>query len=347
MTATAAIQENTSSFDQLKSSIVDTVKKAQKGQVSYETLYQSASAVSGKHEFLFFIKPELTLESGIDFAAVVDTVFEKIAAFGLNIQNVKVIGADYLKQNQIIDQHYGQINKIAKNAKQAMSDGAKDKFKQSFGVSVDDANVMGGFEFLDKFPFFNATSEEYLWQNKTNTKLAGGTYCAEVKMDADQVYLINGFHPYQILHFVAPGRSIVTFTLSSDISWADARQKFIGATRPNEAEAGSLRNTFYLKKEELGIPEVSQAINGVHLSAGPIEGLIELMRYNSDYANGVTQKPSDYAFGCALASQFSDADVQKILSNITVMVDGKNTPLFDLTEEKDADAAIQILKSVL
>jgi nucleoside diphosphate kinase len=64
----------------------------------------------------------------------------------------------------------------------------------------------------------------------------------------EEVFLINGFHPKQLKHFIEPSRSIVVMTLSGDLSWSDARNNFVGSTMPAKANKGSLRNDFLEKK---------------------------------------------------------------------------------------------------
>ena len=195
---------------------------------------------------------------------------------------------------------------------------------------------------------FNALSLDLVWQNIETKKLAGGTYCEVLKLDNETVHLINGFHGRQLEHFTEHGRSIVVFTLSGNLSWADARGKFIGATNPSAAHPGSLRRTFLDRKEELGLAEVSQGVNGVHLSAGPVEALIELSRYNSNFSDKAKSKTfTDFSFGKQLQANFTPAQVETILANGNVDVNGKATSVFDLTEEKDSDEAIAILKKLL
>jgi hypothetical protein len=326
--------------------IIEFVKKAQRGEILFEELYNDPDVPTGKNEFLFFIKPEITLESeNIKLEQVLHLIQEKVRAFGFNVHNVKILSAKYLERYDIIAQHYGVINRISANAIQNMSDGAKDKFKDIYGKSVEESRVVGGTEILNQFPEFNAYSIDYLWQNLENKKLAGGTYCEVVKIDNEILYLINGFHPRQLKHFTETGRSIVVFTLSGDLSWSDARNDFIGATNPALANKGSLRREFLDRKDEFGLSEVSQGVNGVHLSAGSIEALIELKRYNSNFADSSGVKEfSSFSMGQKLEANFSSDAVEKILSNVNVEVGGKAVSVFDLTEEKDSDEAIAILK---
>lgn len=326
--------------------IISFIKKAQNEEVFFEEIYNNSNLPVGKNEFLFFIKPEITVKSEtINLEKILELISEKINAFGFNIHNIKILSANYLDKFNIIAQHYGVINKIASDAHKNLSDAAKEKFKELFGQSIEESNVLGGMEILSKYPDFNAYSLDYLWQNVENKKLAGGTYCEEIKIDNEKIYLINGFHPRQLKHFTEKGRSIVVFTLSSDLSWIEARNNFIGATRPSDAKEGSLRRELLDRKDELGLAEVSQGVNGVHLSAGPIEGLVELRRYNSNFADKSQIKEfSSFSFGQKLAENFSPEAMEKILSNVNVEIDGKSVSVFDLTEEKDSDKAIDILK---
>ncbi len=334
-----------SSATNLASIIQENIRKAQAEDISYTSVYQADEPVSGKNEFLFFIKPEITLPSDkIQLSNILDLILERIDQFELEIVDVKILAASYLKKHNIIAQHYGVINKLANDAVNAMSDGAKKKFQETYGKSVEAANVLGGFEVLKAFPDFNPTTLEYLWQNVSANKLAGGTYCIEVSFDGQPVYIIDGFHPRQLEHFVAKSRSIVVFILKGDVDWEVARGEFIGATNPNKASEKSLRKAFLENKEKLGLTEVSQGMNGVHLSAGPVEGLVELIRYHSDFEHHDLKTYKDFDFGKKLAEHFSEEQIHKILENVDMKVDGKMESVFDLTEEKNSDESIEILK---
>ena len=329
----------------MNQSIIDGIRRAQSEQAPYQLVYTNSAAVSGKNEFLFFIKPEITLSSpDIRLKEILEMIVGKIHDFGFQIKNASVLSASYLQQYNIIAQHYGVINQIATNAKANLSETARNKFKEIYGKSIEECQVLGGIEFLQKVPAFNALSLDFLWQNKENKKLAGGTYAEDIKIDGEVMHVINGFHPRQLVHFTEKGRSIVVFTLVGDLSWAEARTRFIGATNPEKAENGSVRKTLLENKEAFGLAEVSQGMNGVHLSAGPVEGLVELVRYNSDFSNATAVKTyKDFSFGKALSEKFTETQISKILSNANVSVEGKSVSIFDLTEEKNSDEALTIL----
>jgi hypothetical protein len=310
----------------------------------HNKLIYNSSETKGKNEFLFFIKPEITLPSAnIQLDKILELIVSKIEEFKLTIGSIRIINAAYLEKHNIIAQHYGVINKLSTDIRKNISDEAKEKFEEIFNVKFSSAQVFGSIEFLKVYNHFTPTGLAFLWQNSQTVKLAGGTYAQKLLLDGKTVYLINGFHPRQLEHFIAPDRSIIVMTLTGDTSWKTARNKFIGKTNPEDAEHGSIRNELLVRKSEFGLENISASWNGVHLSAGPVEGLVELIRYNSDFENNLYLNPKDFTFGLKLINAFGVDKTEKILNNPIIDVEGKQISVFDLTEEKDSDECIDIL----
>lgn len=302
--------------------------------------------VNGRNEFLFFVKPELLLDrESLRSDAILDLILGKLDAFDLKIRSASVLSAGYLEKHEIIAQHYGVINRIAKHAKTAVSESAKMRFESIFGEPFERAKVLGGLEIMDQFPGFTPESLDYLWQNGKFEKLAGGTYALRVKIDGEGIYLVNGFHPRQLQHFTEPGRCIVVFSLVGDLDWSRARSEFIGATSPADALAGSIRRELLEKAAEFGLAAVTPSWNGVHLSAGPIEGLIELIRYQSDFESGKRLSVADFALGRELMQEFGASQTQLLLENPELSTENGKVTVFDLTEEQNAADALALLKS--
>ena len=69
----------------------------------------------------------------------------------------------------------------------------------------------------------------------------------------------------------------------------------IGTTDPSKAAADSIRGTLFADPAAFGLATVSSNFNGVHMSAGPLEGLVELVRF---FGGSV----GDYSFAPALAA---------------------------------------------
>lgn len=299
------------------------------------------------NEFLFFIKPELTLQDDkIDFKSISNLISDKIKEFNLSIKNIRFVNAAYLKKHQIINQHYGVIDQISGNCRKYVNQEAKDKFKEIYNDDFDTANVYGSKEFLKEYKFLTPTGLSFAWQNSVLKKLAGGTYSQKHTFDGNTVYIINGFHPRQLEYFTSPGRAIIVMTLTGDTSWTKARSEFIGKTNPLDSVDGCIRKELALNKEKFGLVNIDSTWNGVHLSAGPIEGLIELMRYNSDFENNICQTPLNYKLGQQLISEFGADKTNAILSNPIVKYEGKMQSVFDLSEEMNTDECINALHKV-
>jgi len=328
--------------------IAEKIRQAQHGLLVSENIYRNTHTFFGKNNWLFFIKPEITQPlPSIKLEAILELVLSKIEGFDFHIHDVKILSADYLKQYDLIRQHYGVIDDVALLGRKALTTKGKEKFLEIFGVPADDVKVLGGLEFLDEYPFFNAHSLDCLWQNSENQKLASGTYAEKVRVDLETVYLLNAFHPRQLEHFTEKGRSIVVMNLSGDLAWRDARARFAGATNPLKAEKGSLRRELLENKDTFGIPDVSQSYNGIHLSAGPVEALIELRRFESDFSAQTGALPFDaFPFGRQLMQAVGCIPGQ-VEQNALIQAEGRRLSVFDLTEDMDADEAIRLLKQLI
>lgn len=336
-------------MQQIKDKILKAVASAQTTPTGRVSLYtaDNTSPDGYANEMLFFIKPELTRSCAmpINLGAILDLIFPQLEKYGMKILDVTLLGAQYMRESGAIASHYGVINRIANNAVAAMSATAKDTFKAKFGQSVEEAKPLGAFELIKLYPFLNAESLDMVWQNAQGfTKLAGGTYCKTVEFDAQTFRLVNGFHPRQLAHFEEEGRSIVTFRLVTNTDWATARNDLIGATNPEKANAGSLRRTFLEKKEELGLEEVSQGINGVHLSAGPIEGLAELCRFSGVNLQSDIMGMQGFLLGKHLLASADETTIRTILSDSSLTVNGKSLSVFEATEEQNTADALETLR---
>lgn len=325
--------------------VADKIRLAQTGLAYDEVIIGDTAVPVLKNEFLLFLKPEITMPSEtIRLEAVIDLLLEQMDAFGFVIHDVRILAASYLEAFNLIDQHYGVISLVSNQGLNAMTQAAKERFKEMYGVDADTSNVLGGMEFLRKYPFFNYHSLDCMWQNSENKRLGSGTYVEKLRIDQEEVYLLNAFHPKQLRHFTEPGRSIVLFNVSCDRPWKEARELFAGATDPRKAAPGSLRRLLMERKEEFGIPEVSQSFNGIHLSAGPVEALIELHRFDSDHSKPEGEADyEDFSFGKDLIRQFGSIP-SALITNETLEVDGKTITVFDLTENMDSDQALLVLQ---
>jgi len=159
----------------------------------------------------------------------------------------------------------------------------------------------------------------------------------KVKVLGKPFVVLNPFSAYQMVPYTTSGHSIVIFEISSKESWAKLRTHVCGVTDPADAADGSIRKNYYQHKADYGLKEVSKSANGIHMSAGPLEGMVELQRF-------FDLKAEETAFGRALAKGgFTAEQIGHLATNPTLDVNGKRVSAFDLTEEKDSHEAVKLL----
>jgi hypothetical protein len=294
-----------------------------------------------RHQFIFFLKPEAT-RPGVHLEAVLELALHHLERFQVEPGAVRLMAAEYLARHQVLDQHYGVINRISKQGLAALTEGALAKLQDCFGERLEHgAPVLGGHQFLERFPDFSPAALSVLNDNLGTTKLGGGTYALSLKVLGQPHILLNPFHPYQLVPFTTPGNGIIVIEGRSATSWHDLRARLTGATNPAKAPPGSIRHALLTEKHRLGLAEVDQGNNGVHLSAGPLEGMVELRRFFGEPEKQAAVAFSDTAFGRRLAAAGLDAG--HLSANPTLVYEGEGVSAFDLTEERDADEAARRL----
>lgn len=303
---------------------------------------------SGENEFLLILKPEIFAFTQPDQQLyVLEIILNRLTQYRLSVNSFRVINAVYLEKYNVIAEHYGIINAAARDFKSVITNELQRKFENLYGQELAKSKVFGSIELPGKVPGITSEILQHLWSGSEIKRLSGGIYCAEVVFNDEKLYLINGFHPPQIEHFTSDRRMIVTMNISGVLDWAVARQNFIGNTYPEKAEKGSLRRDLSDRFGKLGFDAVSYVINYVHLSAGPLEALIELQRFNSDFQNHTQASLFEFGFGNRLRDNFSEEQCNTILSNPTVLFDGKESSLFDLTEGLNSTDALVRLKKII
>jgi hypothetical protein len=296
-----------------------------------------------RNEATLFLKPELTSDKNADLAAVLDLLQKSLAKYKVDVQGAAVLSGPFLASHNIMPRHYGAINKASREGLNSLNPQAQKKLQSTFAEALAaGAEVLGGHQFLNKYPYFTPKSLSVLWDCKsaTSVKLAPGAYAADFRVLDRRVVIVNGFNPYQIEYYTEAGKAIFVLVVRSATPWSTLRSDLIGATDPAQAAKGSIRQKLLANKKKWGLRNVDRSLNGVHLSAGPIEGYFEIRRFFQSIGD---------VEGCANflraynAAGLDEAKLDSLSSN-PLVGDGKNKmPLFDATEEMDMDDAIAFL----
>lgn len=296
------------------------------------------------HQSVLFLKPEVTSSQlGIQVDQVVDLALSTLDKFGVGIGAIRVVSGEYLQKHNLMEKHYGVISSISKKGFPVLSTQAMENFKQKFKDERTDC-ILGAHQFLEYAPFFNPQSLKTLNDNLGTVRLAGGTYAMKTKIAGCSMIILNPFHPLQLVPYSKKEDSIILFEIHSRLSWSDLRQKLIGATNPQIAEEGSLRNLFLKNKERLRLPIVDTSNNGVHGSAGPLEAMVEISRFFSKHEVGLTLDYSETSFGKFLLDGGMNSEQ---ISHLASNPEFKGISTFDSTEEKNFDEAREILLNSL
>ena len=346
------------------SEILDAVIRALERAESddYVDAYRAGERSSFEHQFLFFIKPEVFDGDEREIEARLGIILERLSLHSVRIERALVVNGRYLERHRVVSEHYGVIDRIAHDPREALPETGRVVFLREFGMDIDSARIAGAFEYLRRHDELTPDTLSKAWLERGFTKLGGGCYCQYIS--GEDVYLFNGFYPKLLTHYTRSNARIAIFVVSGALDWSTARREMIGSTNPRDALEGSVRRLLLESAAELGFSEISANLNGVHLSAGPVEALVELLRFtenrhvskpntSADEAEGAendTQRLDEryrqFNFGYCLEETFEPQEIESILGNPDVVVDGATSSIFDLTEEINPPEAIRILQNV-
>lgn len=299
------------------------------------------------NEYCIFFKPETT-EPGVDFPSVYEAVFGKLRLFGQEPSSCIIVGSRFLTTHRIMQEHYGVIDAISRHGVTSLSPDAMERLHATFGANATDRiSFLGAHQFLREFPEFSAAALAVLFDNLQSIKLAGGTHCVRLSVRGRDVVLFNGFHPLQLEHYERDGAVLVVMSCTTGERWHTLRTDMTGSTNPQLAQESSIRAMLLRNRQSLRISEVSTGKNGVHVSAGPLEGMLELYRFLRNSDSAITA-PSSLAFGRLMAASGLATDqIEFLCTNPDLAVNDTKMSAFDITEERDAADAIGRLRAAI
>ncbi len=333
-----------SNIDELITVVSNKVLESQKQPLLIEEIIKYQPNEGYSNELLFFIKPEITQCTKQTINNVLKMIFYTFDKYNICVSGLVILGAEGLRKYDLISKHYGVINTISKYGLKELSEKAKVNFNSIFNNGIDNVKVLGALEFMERFDYFNELSLNVLWENQKSYKLSSGTYCEKIKLFEEEIFLLNGFHPYQIFQYTRKGSSLIAFILQTNTNWKILRTEMIGDTDTSKADKNSIRRVLLDNKDELGILQIGQGYNGVHLSAGPIEALTEIIRFMSNYTENKKLMIYDTAIGNYMLNKgLNETNILHFMQNPILNVNGQKISVFDLTEEKDVNECVDIL----
>jgi len=306
-------------------------------------------AAALRNAAVVFLKPHAANDACESF---VRSLLEKS---GVEVGPTIIKVASQINEQKLIDQHYGALATLAMDTQPAalsLSAAAEESFKTTFGKqwSATLPSMLRNDEALKVLGVDGMTLES-MWRGGVQVKLAPGTYVSKLDLSTtahdgalDECFTINGFYPAMRQKFVEDGASVRCMVCEWDeaqLSWKAFRRELIGATNPADALPGSVRSELLARWKELGLAdEPSMGLNGVHASAGPLEGLKERCIWA-----GASLEKDELAQQLVSAGGLSGEVLDEWLrDNPAVCLGGQTDKVFDLTEELSAAAVVELVQ---
>lgn len=301
---------------------------------------------SSRNELVFFIKPELLEVDNIEhIESALTLVSTKFAQFDAKADGIVIVSGNTLAEKQIMDRHYGFINRLSRSASKLLDDTERRKIAEALELSsANDYEILGGHEYLKRYPGEDYAELDRLWFSKKSLKLRSGFYVQAYESHNSKIILVNGFHPAQLHHFTNPTHRILLILLHSNNNWKTLRNEMVGATFPEKATPESIRGTLHANPNDFGLENVTIANNGVHLSAGPFEALFEIQNFFGNLFGTRPEKTPPLLVLRMLQSGIDMSDAIRTAENPSVRIADRLVDLFASTEDYDSDEAIALWK---
>lgn len=245
--------------------------------------------------FAVLVKPELL--AGAAAGDVLRGVGDVLTAQGVSVgRGVAETAAGFLSRGRLM-RHYPRLHRVAAGGATelcAEAVGELDRFVARHGL--DRSAAVGAFEAFVLEPDLDAAGLDERVRAAGITKLGPGSYVAPAELGGRTRALLNGFLPALQAGYAAPDALVAVLECASEREVADLRHNLLGPLHPGEAPAGTLRGLAASLQERTGGPPLSEGRNGIHLSAGHLEGMFQVWHY---FGAADGQDLSDTAFGQA------------------------------------------------
>lgn len=270
---------------------------------------------------------------------------------GLSIDRVQDVDAHLVEARSLLDRHYGVIAHYATMSDPTtveVSNGGILAFEDTFGVRWRDVVASGRlWSATSALQLLGHISPEALYEmwnaEPTKVKLTSGAYVCHLPLEGGGAYILNGFYPMIKKVFTEPGRYTHCWSISwpeSSLSWKSFREDVIGCTNPAKAKPTSLRGMLYSQWRALEVDAAPDTtLNGIHASAGPIEGMVERhLWFGIPYEQDVLTQQ-------VIRSGFSPSTLLRWAGNPEVEVDlSSKQRVFDALENKETSEVVALMR---
>lgn len=289
------------------------------------------------NQLLAFFKPEVFLNKTPEqIEKIMKLVFEKLEKYEVSVDGTAIFPGSAIGKFQIMDRHYGVINTLSKNASKVLTQEEKDLVFKTLGITNKNTKILGGHEAFEIAGVKNTYDFDTYWLETKSEKVKSGFYIRTMKINGEEVVVVDGFHPHQLAHYTETDRHLGVMLVSSNTPWAKLRDEMLGSTFPEKALPDSIRGAIFEKANDFGFKKVGIENNIMHLSAGPSEALFEIDNFlHAPFAIDFLKEEAKLAERL-LSAGVSSENIKKVLTD---------KELHSELEHKDTDEAVEIIKN--
>ncbi len=289
-----------------------------------------------KNQLLAFFKPEVFLDKKPEqIEKIMKLIFEKLEKYEVSVDGTALFPGSAVGKFKIMDRHYGVINTLSKNASKILSEEEKELVFKTLGITNKNTKILGGHEAFEIAGIKNTYDFDNYWLEAKSEKVKSGFYVRTMKINGEEMVIVDGFHPHQLAHYTESDRHLGVLLVSSNTPWVKLRDEMLGSTFPGKALSDSIRGSIFAKANDFGFKKVGIENNIMHLSAGPTEALFEIDNFlHAPFAIDFLKGEAKLAERLLFAG-ISSENVRKVLTD---------KELHNELEHKDTDEAVEVIK---
>lgn len=217
-------------------------------------------------------------------------------------------------------------------------------FDEEWETVVEQGRVCNYAEARKRFPNMNEVELENAWRrsrDKQTVRLMSGTYVAWIR----GTYVINGFYGSMTASWMDSDAKLIYYVIQWNperMTWVALKRGLVGALpEAKDCPVWSLRQTLYQNYKRIGLKEEPRgALNGVHVSAGPLEGAREMSIWTKGERSSILATYLKETHPVI----FNDC-WEKLLNNPLIGIKtGECRRIFEFTEEVESEHVLNFLK---
>jgi hypothetical protein len=246
------------------------------GKMNFRELHISSSGGQKEAEGVIILKPEICKLREEFVHEIVSYLAEMAVRSQVDIKGVYSFSGKFLLKQNTIQENYHHIHRHASTC--IASRNAVEFFLEQHALAgmTNVSAVYGGLfasrYFLSKRALFD------LWvEHKSDVvKIGDDCYGLTCRIGSRDCLLLNGFYPYQVSLYSGQNSKIIAMTYETDESHHLLKRYFQGDADTSKAEPASIRQFLNRNQLRYGITDFGTSLNGIHLSADPVDGCREV-----------------------------------------------------------------------